>query len=64
MNIQVYATAVEIDLQTKTVNLSGVDLADLLADINTQEVLDALQANDQFSTMHDWFIQAMKPDEE
>lgn len=59
MNIQVYAERVAFNAANNIVSLEGVDLNNLVAEINTNDLLEALQAHDQFSTIHDWVLKEL-----
>lgn len=59
MNIQVYTTGVQVDLEDNSVVIDNVDLGNLVAQIKTTDILEALQANDEFSVIHDWVIKEL-----
>jgi len=56
MDLQFYSTKVITESEPDTLNVvvQGVDLGQLLAQINTKEVLDALKANDQYQEIVDY----------
>ncbi len=59
MNIQIYATKVEVDLETTQVDLHGVDISDVIGEFVPEDVLDTLD----FSDVHDYVIEKLKDDE-
>lgn len=56
MDIQLYATKVNIEPNGNQVTawLEGVDLTELIAEIGSQQLLEALTNNDQFSDIVDY----------
>ncbi len=60
MNLQIYADKVNIDTEDKSVYLENIDLSLLVGQINTNELLEALKANDQFSAIHDFVVKELK----
>lgn len=63
MELQIYATRVKMlpgDGSSMEVTLSGVVLTQLLAEINTEEVLQALVDNDHLSDIADFLTKELK----
>lgn len=66
MDIQLYATKVNIEPNGNQVTawLEGVDLTELIAEIGSQQLLEALTNNDQFSDIVDYVTNVKAEDNE
>lgn len=66
MDIQLYATKVNIEPNGNQVTawLEGVDLTELIAEIGSQQLLEALTNNDQFSDIVDYVTNVRAEEDE
>ena len=53
MNISIYATNIEVDVETGQVHLQGVDAGNLVAEIPQTDLLDCME----YSEVYDWLAQ-------
>lgn len=58
MNIQIYADKVDIESEPTALNvyLQGVDVSQIISELNAEEVLEALD----FTAIADYYIEALK----
>lgn len=63
-SFNIYAAKVNIDIEYNTVEVSGFDLSQLVAEFSVEEVFEALVGNDQFSTLADLVAEELNKTDE